>query len=84
MWGKELGEMVIGNVTSLGEPIHAFADFDINVLVVDKRGEIMLLHDGVGDDSNQYPHLFVFIHGSVEVKVFDVASHEFAWHWEWR
>ena len=36
MWGKEFGEIVIGNGASLGEPIHAFADFDVNVLVVDE------------------------------------------------
>ena len=77
MWGKEFGEAVIGNVAGLGEPIHAFADFNVDVLVVDERGEIILLHDGDGDDGDWYLHVFVFIHGSVEVKVFDVAGHEF-------
>ena len=27
-----------------------------------------MLHDGVGDDGDQYLHVFVFVHGSVEVK----------------
>ena len=68
MWGKEFGEVVIGNVAGLGEPIHAFADFDVDMLVVDEQGEIILLHDGDGDDGDWYLHVFVFIHGSVEVK----------------
>ena len=36
-----------------------------------------MLHDGDGDDGDRYLHVFVFIHGSVEVKVFDVTGHEF-------
>ena len=60
-----------------GSPYLPLLVFNVNMIIVDERGKIILLHDGDGDDGDQYPHVFIFIHGSVEVKVFDVAGHEF-------
>ena len=43
MWQKEFLEVVIGNVTGLREAVHAFANFHIDVTIVDEVMEVVVL-----------------------------------------
>lgn len=64
-----LDESVVGELAGSGKPVHAFADFEENLSVVDDTLELVLLHDN-GDS-----HLPVVVHRSVEV--FDVDHYVF-------
>ena len=71
-------KMVIGNASGLGEAVHPFSDFDVDVTVVDEGTEIVLGHDGVGDDGDGDAHVGIVFgfHGSIKVKILEVACHE--------
>ncbi len=44
--GKEQAlEVFVGNAASLWEAVHAFLDFDIDVAIVDKVMELVVVHD---------------------------------------
>jgi len=49
MWQKEFLEVVIGNATGLREAVHAFANFHIDVPIVDEVMKVVVLHDCLGD-----------------------------------
>ena len=42
---QEFDETIVGEATSLRQTVHSFSDFDVNVAVVDKFGQIVLKHD---------------------------------------
>jgi hypothetical protein len=43
--GEMLDESIVGELASLGKTVQAFTDFDENMSVVNKRLELVLLHD---------------------------------------
>ena len=49
MFGEVGNEFVVGYAASLGQTIHAFVDFDVDVSVVDKGAKIVLIEDGLGN-----------------------------------
>lgn len=76
MGGKVGNKGIIGDLAGLGKTIHALADFDIYVAVVDERAEVVLVEDGFGDEGNGNHHVLIPVHGGIEVKIFDVHGHE--------
>ena len=72
--GKEL---VIGNAAGLREAVHATADFDINVPIVDEAAEIVEVEDVGRDCSDGNAHVFVAVfQGRVQVEIFKINAHE--------
>ena len=45
---------------------------------MDEVVKLVGMHDGNWEHSQGYPHVFVPLHGRVEVGVFDVNAHELA------
>jgi hypothetical protein len=74
--GKERSEAVIRNLTGLRKAVHAAANLNVDIVMVDERGKGIFSHDGLWDDGNGDPHVFILIHGSVQVKILEIASHE--------
>ncbi len=76
--GKEqVLEVFIGNAAGLRETVHAFADFHIDVVIVDKVVELVVFHDLVGNGQDGDAHVGVIgrWHGCAKVKVFEVTHH---------
>ena len=73
-----LDEAVVGDAAGLGKAVHAFPNFDVDVSIVDKGGEVVLGHDGVGDDGDWDAHVGVVLglHRRVQVEILEVAGHE--------
>jgi hypothetical protein len=67
MWFEELGEAVVCEATSLWEAIHAFLNLHVDKAVVDELGELLFVHDGVGDDGDGNAHVGIVLrfHGRV-------------------
>ena len=70
-------EAFVSDEAGVGKTVHAFADFDINVAVVDERVKVVLLHDDFGNLLDGDAHVLVSGHGRTEVKVFEIDGHEF-------
>jgi hypothetical protein len=75
---QENGEVIIGNVPSLWEAIHTFTDLDINMVVMHKGRQVVFGHNQVRNDRNRDGHVFVLVHGCVQIKIFEIACHEAA------
>ena len=73
---KEVGEAVVSNAASLWKAVHPFADLNVDVVMMDERCKVVLSHDRVGDDGDGDAHVLVLFHGRVEIKIFEVDSHE--------
>jgi len=73
---KELGELVIGDTSSLGQSVHTFSNFGIYMTVMHEGREIILVHDCFRDDSNWNAKVFISIQGSIEIEILNVGSHE--------
>jgi hypothetical protein len=59
MWGKECGEAIICNSSSLGEAVHSFADFDIDMVAMHKRRQLVFGHNEFRDDRDRNLHIFI-------------------------
>ena len=70
MWGKESGKVIIGNSAGVGEAIHSLVDFDIYMVTMHAWGQLVLNHNGVRDDRDGDPHVFVLLQWCTKVKVF--------------
>ena len=77
VFGGFLDEFIVGELASPRETVHTLADFEESMFMVDEGLELVLLHDVGRDDFDMDSHVFVTVHGSVQVKVFDVDRHEF-------
>ncbi len=76
--GKEQAlEVFVGSAAGLWEAIHAFPDYHIDVSIVDKVMELVVVHDQVGNGQDGDAHVGVIgqWHGCAKVKVFEVAHH---------
>jgi hypothetical protein len=43
--------------------VHAFTDFDIDVVMVDKWYKVIFDHDGFRENGDGEAHIFKFVHG---------------------
>ena len=73
--GEVFLEAVVCKDAGLGKAVHAFADLNHDLVVVDEVGEFVLFHDVGGDVLHWDPHVLVLFHGRAEVEVFDVDGH---------
>jgi hypothetical protein len=58
--GEMLDESIVGELTSFANTVHAFADFDENVSVVDEGLELVLLHDAGRNHFNGDSHVLSY------------------------
>ena len=68
-------ELVIGETSSLGEAIHALADFEEHALVDDKCGEVISGDNAFGEKAEGDPHVFFACHCCVEIKILCIGTH---------
>ena len=57
--------------------IHTFSNLGEDMAIVDKRSEVVLLHEVGRNVFCRDAHVFVAIHGRAEVKNFNVGSEHF-------
>ena len=69
-------EALVGESSELGKAIHTLSNLNNDVATVNKRGKIVLLHDGVRDLLDMDAHAFINIEGCAEVDFFEIGSHE--------
>jgi len=74
--GKVGNQFVIGKMSGLGKPVHAFDDADENVAIVNEVLEIALGENGSRDLVDWDSHVLEVIHFIVEVEVLDVNGAE--------
>ncbi len=69
--------MVIGNLAGLQESIHALPDFDIDMAIVDKGMQVVVVHDGRGKDCHRDVHASIVsrLHGGSKVEIFEITHH---------
>ena len=67
---------LIGNNYGLGKAIHAFSNFNKDIAIVNKRGNIALFHDGVRYLLNRYANVFIMVKGCSRIYIFEIGSHE--------
>ncbi len=74
-WEQAL-EVVISEASGLWEAIHAFPDFHIDMAIVDKVMEIVMVHDCVGNGGDVDVHVSIISgwHGCAEVKIFKITD----------
>lgn len=76
MGRKVRNKGIIRNLAGLGETVHPLSDFDVDIAIVDKWAEVVLVENRLGDERYRDHHVFIAIHVSVQVEVFDVHGHE--------
>jgi len=77
MGGKVLDKACVGNNPGLWQPVHALADFDHNVAIMDKGEQIVLCHDGGRNVTNGNTHVVKSRHWIIKVKIGDVGGQKF-------
>jgi len=75
--GQVLDRVVVGYDASLWKAIHAFSNLGEEMAIVDKRSEVVLLHDVGRNVFCRDAHVSVAIHKRAEVKNFNVGSEHF-------
>ena len=70
-------ERNIGKLSCLWEAIHSFADFDKDYILKKEVFNLILINAILGENPSWQPHVFIFVHISVKVKVLDVQAWEF-------
>lgn len=69
-----LDKAFVRNLSGLGETVHAFADFNEDMSIVDKAGQLVLFHDASRNGPDGDAHVFVMVHWSVEIEVGDIDA----------
>ncbi len=54
--------------------VHAAANFDVYVVIVDEPMDIVFGHGALGNVANVNSHVFRMVHGGSEVEIFDLHS----------
>ena len=60
----------------LGKAIHTLSNFNNDVKIANKRGNIVFLNDGLGDSLDRYGRVFIAVEGCAKIDFFEVSSHE--------
>lgn len=76
IFGEVHHKMIIGEDTSVREAIHALANFDENVAVVDEWRKVVVIHDYQRDVFNGDLHVLITRHQRAQVEALDVDGHE--------
>jgi len=75
---KEFAEIIIGNAAGLGKTIHAAANLNAHVSVVDFVMKLVVIHDLVWNVFDRDAHVFVSGHWGAQVEVLEITGHEFS------
>lgn len=51
--------------TGLREAVHSLTVFDVDMTMMHEGSELIFSHDGLGNDGDGDPHIFLLIHGRV-------------------
>jgi hypothetical protein len=78
--GEVRNEFVASKAASLGKTVHAFSYFNVDVAVVCDVGEVVGFDDVHWESREEDLHVLVAAHWRVEIKIFDVESHEHGVH----
>ena len=71
-------ELVICYLSCLRKVIYTFSNFYVNMFVImHEQSQIILLCNFVWYDVDVDFHIFVPLHGGIEVEIFDINSHKF-------
>ena len=57
--GNDIGDLFIGKNASLGQTVHAAANFTMVVSVTDECMKVIFVHDFLGQRPNWDSHIFV-------------------------
>ena len=71
-----LHEVLIGNNSGLWKSIHALSNFNNDVAIVNKRGNIVFFNDGVVYVLDMDAHVLIMVEGCAKVYFFEIGSHE--------
>ena len=74
---EKRNKLIVGNVSGLGETIHAAWNFDVHIAVVKQRPQIILFNDGLGEQPDGDAHILIAFHGHTEVEIFEIRGQEF-------
>ena len=78
---EELDETIIGEAPGLGQAVYALSNLDVDMTVVNKLGEVILEHDGIGNNTDWDSHVGVvvlLVHRCFQVEVLQVGGHKFS------
>jgi len=67
----------MGDLAHLREPIHALSDFHIDMAIVDKGMQLVVVHDVRREDCHWDAHVSVVgrLHGGSKVEIFEITHH---------
>jgi hypothetical protein len=74
---EEFDQLIIGYLAGLWKAVHAAADLNTYIIVVNERREVVLGNDGRWEHVQGNMHVFVVFHGGPKVEVLEIARHEF-------
>ncbi len=60
----------------MGQSIHSFVDFDVDVVLVNKRYEVVIVDDFLGNKFDGDAHVFRVFERRVEVEFFYADGHK--------
>ena len=72
---ETFAEGIVGNASSLFETVHATADSDIHVTIVDFVVEVVVFHDAFRNDVGGNAHVLLAGETSAEEEIFEVDAH---------
>ncbi len=75
MLAEMLDEALLGKEASLGETVHSFTYFNHDSAIVHEGLEVVLFHDACRNGGEGYAHVFIAIHRSIEVEIFNIHGH---------
>ena len=76
MGSEELDELIVCKPACLWEAVHAASYFNVDMSIVDKGAQIVLVDDDVGNHIDGDTHVLVSFHGRSEIKILQVSCEE--------
>ena len=60
---KELGQAIVGDFSGLREAIHAFANFNLDIVIVNEVSEFVFFKNSIRDAPDWDAHVLVIVYG---------------------
>ena len=74
MFAKSFLEEFVGKDTGLGKAIHAFADFNVDVVLVNLLLQLIMVNDVWWEQGDRHVHVFVAVEWSLQKHVLYVGA----------
>ena len=68
--GDVLDELVVGEASRLGQPVHTASNFDVDVSLMNEGAEVVFVDKYVGNHVDWNPHVFISIHRGSQIIIF--------------